>query len=152
MSGQLSIEEIVSTIGKLQSQAASAPAGFIQTAATVALNSGQQCIEDMRKEFERRAGHMHKRLNQLPGITCIEPTGAFYCFPNISSWFGKKLAGRQISGSIDFCTVVLDEAHVAVVPGVAFGCDTNARLAFATSTEQIDKGLDRLDAFLRKHL
>lgn len=141
-------ENIIKAIGKLQSQAASAPAGFIQTAATVALNGSQQCVEDMRQEFERRAKYMHKRLNEIKGITCLPPTGAFYCFPNISEWFGKKIAGKEIAGSVDFCKVVLEEAHVAIVPGIAFGCDTNARMAFATSMELIEKGLDRIEQLL----
>ncbi len=144
-------EEIIKAMTKLQSQAASAPAGFIQTAATVGLTGSQQCVEDMRLEFERRAKKMYDRLNSIPGFSCIKPTGAFYCFPNISSWFGKELAGKRISGSLDFCTVLLDEAHVAIVPGVAFGCDSNARLSFATSMENIEKGLDRIEEFLKKY-
>lgn len=145
-------EYIIKAIGKLQSQAASAPAGFIQTAATCGLIGDQSCVEEMRKEFERRAVYMHERLNNIPGIKCIRPTGAFYCFPNISSWFGKKLAGRIINNSIDFCTTLLEEAHVAVVPGIAFGADTNVRLSFATCMENISKGLDRIEQFLKKHL
>ena len=144
-------EEIIKAMTKLQSQAASAPAGFIQTAATVGLKGNQQCVEDMRLEFERRARRMYERLNEIPGFSCIKPTGAFYCFPNISSWFGKELAGKKISGSLDFCSVLLDEAHVAIVPGIAFGCDSNARLSFATSMENIEKGLNRIEEFLRKY-
>jgi len=143
--------QIIAAMGKIQSQAASAPAGFCQTAATVALDSDQACVDRMRAEFERRGRHMWRRLNSLPGVTCIEPTGAFYCFPNVSDWYGKTLAGKQIGGSLDFSSVVLEEAHVAVVPGVAFGADSNVRLSFATSMEQIDKGLDRLEQFLGKH-
>ncbi len=144
--------DVVKAIGKLQSQAASAPAGFIQTASLVGLTGDQTCVEDMRKEFERRGKHMYERLNNLPDITCIKPTGAFYCFPNISKWFGRKLAGKEITGSIDFCKVLLEEAHVAIVPGIAFGADTNARLSFATSMEKIDEGIDRIENFLKKHL
>ncbi len=142
-------EEIIKAMTKLQSQAASAPAGFIQTAATVGLKGDQQCVEDMRLEFERRAKAMYEGLNNIPGFSCIKPTGAFYCFPNISSWFGRELAGAKITGSLDFCKVLLDEAHVAIVPGVAFGCDNNARLSFATSMENIEKGLARIEEFLK---
>ena len=142
-------ENIITAMGKLQSQAASAPAGFVQTAAAAALTGDQQCVEDMRTEFEKRANHMWKRLNDLPGVSCIKPTGAFYCFANIGKWFGKELAGQKIEGSLDFANVVLENAHVAVVPGVAFGCDENVRLSFATSMEQIDKGIDRLAEFLK---
>jgi len=143
-------QPIIAALGKLQSQASSAPAGFIQTAATAALNGDQSCVEEMRREFERRGRHMFQRLNDLPGVKCIRPTGAFYCFPNIGQWIGKDLAGRRITGSLEFADVILEEAHVAVVPGVASGCDENVRLSFATSMEQIDKGLDRIEQLLKK--
>jgi aspartate aminotransferase len=99
----------------------------------------------MRKEFERRADHMYERLNALPGVSCVRPTGAFYAFPNVSGAY-KKLG---VSGSLEFAAKALEQAHVAVVPGEAFGCDENVRLSFATSMEQIDKGLDRLAALLK---
>lgn len=142
---------LITAMGKIQSQAASAPPGFCQTAATVALEGDQQCVEQMRVEFQARGKGMWERLNRIKGIKCIEPTGAFYCFPDVSFWYGKKLAGKQINGSLDFSAVVLETAHVAVVPGVAFGADDNVRMSFATSMEQIDKGLDRLEKFLAQH-
>jgi aspartate aminotransferase len=83
---------------------------------------------------------MHARLNALPGVRCLQPTGAFYAFPNVAGTYARL----GVSGSVEFATKMLEEAHVALVPGIAFGSDENVRLSFATSTEQIDKGLDRL--------
>jgi aspartate aminotransferase len=98
----------------------------------------------MRQEFARRAEHMWKRLNAIPGVRCVRPTGAFYAFPNVSGAF-KKLG---VTNSLDFASKVLEQAHVALVPGSAFGADSYVRLSFATSMAQIDKGLDRLQKLL----
>jgi aspartate aminotransferase len=98
----------------------------------------------MRKEFERRAEYMLERLNKIRGVTCVQPTGAFYAFPNIS----EACRNLGVQGSLEFSAAVLEKANVALVPGVAFGCDDNVRLSFATSMEQIQKGLDRLESLL----
>ena len=103
----------------------------------------------MRAEFEKRGVHMAARLNAIDGVTCCEPTGAFYCFPDISSHFGKEIAGVTINGSLEFAQVALDHAKIAVVPGIAFGEDRCIRLSFATSMEKINAGLDRLEAMLK---
>lgn len=87
---------------------------------------------------------MWERLNSINGISCIKPTGAFYCFANVAGCYDKL----GVSGSVAFADAVLDKANVALVPGVAFGWDTHVRLCFATSMEQIDKGLDRLAELL----
>ncbi len=136
---------IIKGINKLQSQETSGTATFIQHAAAAALNGDQGCVGEMRTEFKRRAAHMHKRLNDLPGVRCLQPTGAFYAFPNVSATY-KKLG---VKGSVEFSTKMLDQAHVALVPGIAFGSDENVRLSFASSMEQIDKGIDRLAEALK---
>jgi aspartate aminotransferase len=100
----------------------------------------------MRKEFERRAEYMHQRLNAIKGVTCVRPTGAFYAFPNVSAAY----AATGVKGSLEFSAKVLEQAHVALVPGEAFGMDTHVRLSFATGMEQIQKGLDRLEKLLGK--
>jgi len=135
---------IIKAMAKLQSQTTSNTATFNQAALAAALNGDQGCIEQMRQEFERRAAHMHRRLNELPGVRCIEPTGAFYCFPNVSGTY-RRLG---VDGSLAFAGKVLEEARVALVPGVAFGCDANVRLSFATALERIDEGIDRLARLL----
>lgn len=136
---------IIKGMAKIQSQATSGATTFCQYGLAAALNGDQGCVLEMRKEFEKRANHMYERLNALPGVTCVQPTGAFYAFPNVSANYEKL----GVSGSIEFATKALEEAHIALVPGKAFGCDANVRLSFATSMEQIDKGLDRLAKFLK---
>jgi aspartate aminotransferase len=105
-------------------------------------------VEDMRKQFEKRGKHMADKLNAIKGISCPQPTGAFYCFPDVSEHFGRTIGDTKIEGSMDFAKALLEQANVALVPGKPFGCDNNIRLSFATSLEQIDKGLDRLAEWL----
>lgn len=136
---------IIKAMAKLQSQSTSGAATFSQHALAEALNSDQSDVEVMRVEFQRRADHMHARLMNLTGVRCPKPTGAFYCFPNVSGTFGKL----GVKGSAEFADRLLEEAKVAVVPGVAFGMDEHVRLSFAASMEQIDEGLDRIEYFLR---
>lgn len=136
--------EIIKAMAKIQSQTTSGTATFCQQALAVALTGDQSCVEQMRQEFAKRAEHMWKRLNEIPGIKCVRPTGAFYAFPNVSGAFAKL----GVNNSLDFATKVLEQAHVALVPGSAFGADNYVRLSFATSMAQIDKGLDRLQKLL----
>ena len=93
---------------------------------------------------------MWERLSALPKVKCVKPQGAFYCFPNVSAYFGKKAGGTEITDAISFAAALLDRGHVAVVPGNDSGFDTHVRLSFATSMEQIDKGIDRIEEFLKK--
>src|SRR5687767_6632325 len=137
----------IDAINKLQSQINSHVTSFAQIPAATALSDprGAESIEQMRRQFEKRGRHMHERLAALPKITCVKPQGAFYCFPNVSAYFGK--AG--ITDAVSFAAQLLEKSHVAVVPGNDSGFDTHVRLSFATSTEQIDKGIDRIAEFLR---
>ncbi|NLU20309.1 MAG: pyridoxal phosphate-dependent aminotransferase [Phycisphaerae bacterium] len=139
-------QAIISQMAKLQRQTTSGTATFNQHALAAALNGDQAPVEAMRREFERRAEYMHQRLNAIKGVTCVKPTGAFYAFPNVSGAF----AALGVKGSLEFSAKVLEEAHVALVPGAAFGMDTNVRLSFATSMDNIRKGLDRLEQLLGK--
>jgi aspartate aminotransferase len=100
----------------------------------------------MRKQFEKRAKHMWERLTALPKVTCVRPQGAFYCFPNVSAYFGKG----SMTDAVSFSSALLEKSHVAVVPGNDSGFETHVRLSFATSMENIDKGLDRIADFLKK--
>jgi len=138
--------EIIRSMAKLQSQSTSGAATFSQIAFASALTGDQAPVEQMRKEFEKRGAHMTRRLREMPGVRCPTPTGAFYCFPNVSSAYAKL----GVVGSIAFAERLLSEAHVAVVPGIAFGLDGHVRLSFAASMEQIDMGLDRMAAFVRE--
>ncbi|HZK80151.1 MAG TPA: aminotransferase class I/II-fold pyridoxal phosphate-dependent enzyme, partial [Humisphaera sp.] len=135
-------------INKLQSQMTSHITSFTQIPAATALTDprGAESVEKMRQEFELRGKHMWTRLCALPKVTCVQPQGAFYCFPNVSAYFGK--AG--ITDAVSFAAALLEQSHVAVVPGNDSGFDTHVRLSFATSMQQIDKGLDRIGEFLKK--
>ncbi len=139
-------EPIVKAMAKLQSQTTSGTATFNQHALVEALGGDQSAVETMRREFERRAEYMYERLNGIQGVTCVRPTGAFYAFPNVSGVYNAL----GVKGSLDFSAKVLEQAKVALVPGIAFGCDDNVRLSFATSMEQIQKGLDRIEQLLGK--
>ncbi len=91
---------------------------------------------------------MTERLNGMDGVECGESTGAFYCFPDVSGHYGRNIKGAKITGSMDFAKALLDQANVALVPGLPFGCDNNVRLSYACSFEQITQGLDRLQEWL----
>src|SRR2546421_2175882 len=137
----------IDAINKLQSQMTSHITSFCQPAAVIALTDprGPESIEQMRRQFEKRGRHMWERLTALPKITCVRPQGAFYCFPNVSAYFKD-----DITDAVSFAAALLERNHVAVVPGNDSGFDTHVRLSFATSMEQIDKGIDRIGEFLKK--
>jgi len=136
--------EIIGAMAKIQTQTTSGTSTFAQYALAAALDSDQSIVDQFREEFERRAVHIHRRLSAIDGVKCSEPQGAFYIFPDVSGTFGRV----GVSNSIEFASKLLEEAHVAVVPGEAFGMDSGIRLSFATSMEQIDTGLDRMEQFL----
>jgi aspartate aminotransferase len=140
-------KRVIDAINKLQSQMTSHITSFTQLPAATALSDprGAESIEQMRQQFEKRGRHMHERLAALPKITCVRPQGAFYCFPNISAYFGRQ----GITDAVSFAAQLLEKAHVAVVPGNDSGFETHVRLSFATSMEQIDKGIDRIAEFLK---
>jgi aspartate aminotransferase len=142
----------IDAMNKLQSQMTSHITSFTQIPAATALQDprGAESVEQMRRQFEKRGRHMWERLSKLPKITCVRPNGAFYCFPNISAYFGKTTGGTTITDAISFAAALLEQSNVAVVPGNDSGFDTHVRLSFATSLEQIDKGIDRIEQFLKK--
>ena len=142
----------IAAINKLQSQMTSHITSFTQPAAAIALTDprGAESIETMRQQFEQRGRHMWQRLSKLPKITCVQPRGAFYCFPNVSAHFGKTADGAPLTDAVSFAAALLEQNHVAVVPGNDSGFASHVRLSFATSMEQIDKGIDRIGAFLEK--
>jgi aspartate aminotransferase len=142
----------IDAINKLQSQMTSHITSFVQPAAAAALTDprGAESIEQMRKQFEKRGKHMWERLSALPQIHCVKPQGAFYTFPNVSAYYGKSIGGAKITDAVSFSAALLEQSHVAVVPGTDSGFDTHVRLSFATSMEMIDKGIDRVGEFLKK--
>jgi len=142
--------EVIKAMARLQSHMTQNPVTFVQDAAIAALKGDGGVVEKMRTEFERRAKYMAQRLNSIEGIVCAEPTGAFYCFPDVSSHYGRNINGAKINGSTDFAKALLEQANVALVPGLPFGCDNNVRLSFACSLEQITTGLDRIEEWLNR--
>jgi aspartate aminotransferase len=140
---------VIKAMGNVQSQETSNPCSVSQYAALAALQGDQDCVEKMRREFEARRDLVCRRLAAMPKIQCPVPGGAFYAFFNISAHFGRTLAGKKVVDSATFCQVALESAHVNLVPGSAFGAEGYARLSFATSREQIQGGMDRLEQLLK---
>ncbi len=134
----------IDAMSRLQSHTTSGPCTFNQLAMAAALAGDQATVAPMRNEFAQRGAHMHARLCKLRNVQCAAPTGAFYCFPRVCDTYARL----QVGDSVAFADIALDRAHVAVVPGSAFGSDDHVRLSFATSMEQIDKGIDRLASLL----
>jgi len=140
--------EVINAMSRLQSHMTQNCVAFAQAAAVSALRDDGRSTEKMRAEFERRGRYMWQRLNAVEAVECAEPTGAFYCFPDVSAHYGQTIGGVKINGAMDFAGALLDQAKVAVVPGEPFGCNTNIRLSFACSMQDIRKGLDRLEEWL----
>ncbi len=141
---------IIKACAKIQSQSTSNPTSISQKAAVAALNGPQDEVEKMRAEFEKRRDYILGRLAAIPGCFCPKPGGAFYVFPNLSAYFGKKWGDKVIAGSVDLSAYLLEDSHIATVPGAAFGEDACVRFSFATSMELIAKGMDRLAEGLSK--
>jgi aspartate aminotransferase len=140
---------VIKAMGNVQSQQIGCPSSVGQYAALAALESGQECVEPMRREYEARRDLVCKRLAAIPGIRHRVPEGAFYLFFDVSAHFGRTLGGRKVTDSNSFCLAALEGAHVNLVTGAAFGADGYVRMSFATSREQINGGLDRLEQWLR---
>ena len=141
-------KDVISAMTNIQSQSTSNPTSIAQKAAVEALSGSQDFIPKMVAEFDKRRNFMIDRLNKINGITCSRPVGAFYAFPNVSAFYGKMFNNKPISSSFDLSSYLLDEAKVAAVPGGAFGDDSFIRLSYATSMENIKKGLDNIEKAL----
>ena len=142
-------KEIINAAIQLQSHSTSNPCSITQMAGLAALKGDQACVGQMTAEFNKRRKRIVQALNALPGITCVEPKGAFYALPNVSSWYGKQIKGRKIASSMDFASVCLEEGKIAVVPGSGFGDDRFVRFSYATSIEHINEGMRRLSELLK---
>jgi len=143
-------EEIVSAMTKYQSQNTSNPTSIAQKAAVEALNGPQEGVGVMAREFQKRRDLIIERLTAIPGITCLKPQGAFYVFPDVGSYYGRSFEEKVIRNSAEMATYLLDEANVALVPGGDFGHDDHIRISYATSMEQIEKGVERIRLALMK--
>jgi aspartate aminotransferase len=137
-------EEIISAMTKYQSQNTSNPTSIAQKAAVEALNGPQESVAVMAREFQNRRDVIVERLTAIPGITCLNPRGAFYVFPNVASYYGRSGGERVIGNSAEMAAYLLNEANVALVPGGDFGHDDPIRISYATPMEQIEKGVERI--------
>lgn len=139
----LATPEIIDAVLKLQSHSTSNPVSIAQKAAVEALTGPQDSVQQMLAEYTKRRTFVLERLRAIPGVRCADPGGAFYAYPNVSSAFKKG-----VRDSLDFAVRLLEEAHVAVVPGEAFGTKDHVRISYATSMEQLEKGLTRIQDFM----
>lgn len=141
--------DVIKAMSRLQDHSTSNPVTFTQFGAIAALKDTTGAVEAMRVEFEKRGKLMAEKLNAIEGIHCRQPEGAFYCFPDVSAHYGRTIGGTTINNSMEFASALLEQAKVAVVPGDPFGSPKNIRLSFACSTEQIEKGIDRIQQWLQ---
>lgn len=137
-------EDIIKVMSNIQSHTTSNPCSISQYASVKGLLGDQSDVEKMKEQFEKRRDYMVNTINSIKGISCRKPKGAFYIMVNISQLKGTTIKGNKIESSLDFAKVLLDEAKVAVIPGIGFGDDDYIRLSYATSMENIEEGLKRI--------
>ena len=141
-------KKLAKIMSNFLSHSTGAPSTISQWASIEALNGPQEGIEEMRKAFLERRDYIVKRINEIPGVSCIKPNGAFYVMMNIEKLVGKTLGGKLIENDDDFAVALLEKALVAVVPCSGFGMKNFVRWSYAASMENIEKGLDRLEKFV----
>jgi len=137
---------IVSAMSKLQSQSTSNPTAFVQKAAVAALTGSQDCVKDMLRQYIVLRDKVVVGLRAIPGITCAAPNGAFYAYPNVSHYFERG----GLNSASDVARRLLHDAHVVVVPGEGFGTQDHVRISYATSEENLARGLERMRQFFAK--
>ncbi len=142
----LAPKPVIAAMTKLQSQSTSSTASFVQKAAIAALSSSQDCVAEMRADFLRLRDRILGRLAEIPGVTCTQPEGAFYVYPNISAYLGKD----GVPTAMELSKRLLHEAHLVTVPGEAFGTSQHIRLSYATSHEDVEEGFTRMKNFFAK--
>jgi aspartate/methionine/tyrosine aminotransferase len=141
-------KDAIAAATNLQSHSTSNVANVSQVAALAAVSGDLAAVAEMRAAFERRGRTMHSLLSEVPGVTCLEPQGAFYCFPSFQGALGREIAGRTPRTTLELADVILAEAKVAIVPGEAFGAPGYARLSFALSDEDLVEGVTRIQKLL----
>jgi len=136
--------DVITAATNLQSHSTSNVSNVAQRAALAAVSGPLDAVVEMRTAFERRATTAHKMLNAIDGVTCIEPEGAFYAYPNLTGLLDREIAGRTASSTVELAALLLEEAKVAIVPGEAFGSPGYARLSFALGDDDLGEGLQRI--------
>ena len=142
--------DIIKAMSKLQGQATSCANSIGQKAGIEALIGDQSCVEDMKVAFKERRNFIVKLMNELPGVTCAVPGGAFYVFPDFSYYLGKVGNGQKLKDTFDISEYILGCANVVTVPGDGFGAPGHIRFSYATSTDIIEKGIERVRSVLEK--
>ena len=141
--------EIAKLMGAVQSHATSNPNSVAQRAATVALSGPQDAIEEMRIEFDRRRMYMYDRVKNMPFVDVLEPQGAFYLFIDMSKVQEKEYKGNKLTSTAKIAETLLNDFQTAVIPCTDFGAENHIRLSYAIGMDQIEKGLDRIERFLK---
>jgi aspartate aminotransferase len=142
--------KIIKAMSKIQGQATSFANSIGQKAGIEALSGDQSCVEDMKAAFRERRDFIVKLMNDLPGVTCAVPGGAFYVFPDFSPYLGKVANGQKLKDTFDISEYILGCANVVTVPGDGFGAPGHIRFSYATSTDIIEKGIERVRSVLEK--
>jgi len=142
--------KIIKAMSKIQGQATSCANSIGQKAGIEALAGDQSCVEDMKAAFRERRDFIVKLMNDLPGVTCAVPGGAFYVFPDFSPYLGKVANGQKLKDTFDISEYILGCANVVTVPGDGFGAPGHIRFSYATSTDIIEKGIERVRSVLEK--
>ena len=145
----LSSEKIAKVMANYLSHSTGSPGSVSQAASVAALTGPQDCVEAMRRAFEERRNYIVSRVNAMDGVSCVKPDGAFYIMMNVEKQLGRTLHGELIQSSDDFSAALLKHGLVATVPGSGMGAPSFVRWSYATSMDNIKKGMDRLEAFLR---
>jgi len=143
-------ENVIKGMNKLQSHSTSNASSISQAAAIEALTGPQDQVEYMRKEFEKRRNYFHKELSKIPEFSCNLPEGAFFLFPNVEKVFHHSTEVLKVESSFDFAMYLLYEAKIAVVPGSAFGAEGFIRLSYATSMENLEEAVKRINKAMEK--
>jgi aspartate/methionine/tyrosine aminotransferase len=140
--------DVIRAATNLQSHATSNVCNVAQRAALAAVSGDLAAVTMMRHAFDRRRRKMHELLNEIPGVHCVEPEGAFYCFPSLEGVLDRPIRGRRPTSSLELAEVILDEARVAIVPGEAFGAPGYARLSYALGDDDLVEGVTRIAKLL----
>ena len=137
-------DDVIKAATNLQSHTTSNVANVSQRAALAAVSGDLEAVAEMRAAFERRGHTMHQLLTGIEGVTSLEPQGAFYAFPNLSHYLGRSIRGHQPTTTVELCSVLLEEAKVAIVPGEAFDAPGYARLSYALGDDDLGEGCRRI--------
>lgn len=141
-------KDVVKAAASMQSHATSNVANIAQAAALAAVSGDLDAVVMMREAFDRRRRTIHKMLNEIPGVECLEPEGAFYAFPSLKKILGREISGRAVTNTVDLAALILEEARVAFVPGEGFGAPGYGRFSYALGDEDMEEGIRRIADFL----